>query len=222
MIRLAVSVEGATEREFVKTVLVEHFRPMGVELQPFVLGRARARGAGGNVTVSRLTSEMARLYYSFDAVTSLVDFYGFRDKGDRAVGDLERDLLDEVAARVGQGWDARRVVPYVQRHEFEGLLFSKVEVFGNQIDFPRGCVGALRAVRAQFESPEDINDSSETAPSKRIKRAIPVYRKPVHGPMLAREIGIDTICNECSRFNAWLARLESLGPSRRSVRRSDV
>ena len=209
--RLAVSVEGATEREFVKTVLVEHFRPMGVELQPVVLGRARARGTGGNVTVSRLTSEMARLYYSFDAVTSLVDFYGFRDKGDRAVGDLERDLLDEVAARVGRGWDARRVVPYVQRHEFEGLLFSNVEVFGNQIDFPRGCVGALRAVRAQFESPEDINDSSETAPSKRIADVIPRYRKVLHGSMVAERIGLDAMRAECPRFHAWVTRLESVG-----------
>ena len=79
MIRLAISVEGKTEEEFVKVVLAEHLRAKGVEPQPVLIG------TGGNVTVQRLTSDMAKLYWSFDAVTSLVDFYGFRGKADRSV-----------------------------------------------------------------------------------------------------------------------------------------
>lgn len=38
MIRLAISVEGQTEEEFVKTVLVGHLRPMAVEIQPVLIG----------------------------------------------------------------------------------------------------------------------------------------------------------------------------------------
>ena len=40
MIRLAVSVEGQTEMEFVKNVLAEHLRTNGVEATPILLGRA--------------------------------------------------------------------------------------------------------------------------------------------------------------------------------------
>lgn len=210
MTRLAVSVEGRTEEEFVKQVLAEHLRANRIESTPILLGRARQGLGGGNVSSDRLVAEMSVLYYSFDAVTSLVDFYGFRDKGDKAVQDLEAELLDGIAERVGRHWNARRVVPYVQRHEFEGLLFSDVEVFGTQIDFPHGCVPSLRAVREQFATPEDINDHYETAPSRRIAGVIPRYRKVFHGAVLAGKIGLERIRAQCPRFRQWLTRLESL------------
>lgn len=76
MIRLAVSVEGRTEEEFVKMVLSDHLREHGVEPVPILLGKARGGFGGGNVSVERLTSEMRDLYRSFDAVTSLVDHLG--------------------------------------------------------------------------------------------------------------------------------------------------
>ena len=208
--RLAVSVEGQTEEEFVKQVLAEHLRERQVESTPIVLGRARGGPGGGNVSSDRLVAEMADLYYSFDAVTSLVDFYGFRDKGDKAVRDLEVELLDGIAGRVGDHWNVRKVVPYVQRHEFEGLLFSDVEVFATQIDFPHDCVSALLTVREQFTTPEDINDHYETAPSKRIASVIPRYRKVLHGAVLAGKIGLDAIRAQCPRFDVWLTRLEAL------------
>ena len=211
MIRLAVSVEGQTEEEFVKRVLAVHLRGRQIEATPILLGRARGRAGGGNVSVDRLMSEVVTLYWSFDAVTTLVDFYGFKGKRDRGVEQLEVDLLNGITGRVGGDWNARKVVPYVQRHEVEGVLFSDVEVFGTQVDFPRDCVTALRAVREQFTTPEDINDSCETAPSKRIARAIPRYDKRLHGPVLAEEIGLDRIRAECPRFDAWVRRLESLG-----------
>ena len=153
---------------------------------------------------------MAYLYHSFDAVTSLVDFYGFRDKGDKVVEDLEVELLDAIAGRVGGHYNARNVIPYVQRHEFEGLLFSDVEVFATEIDFPDDCASALRTVRERFTTPEDINDHYETAPSKRIASVIPRFSKVLHGPLLAGKIGLDTIRAQCPRFHAWVTRLESL------------
>lgn len=206
MIRLAISVEGKTEEEFVKVVLAEHLRAKGVEPQPFLIG------TGGNVTVNRLTSDMAKLYWSFDAVTSLVDFYGFRDKADRSVERLERHLLKEVRDRIHRRreWDETKVFPYVQRHEFEGLLFSDVNAFPSVMDVPEESVLRLRRIRSQFSTPEDINDEAETAPSKRIATTILMYRKALHGPLIARTIGLGAIREECPRFNRWVERLESL------------
>ena len=167
---------------------------------------------GGNVTVERLTSDMALLYRSHDVVTSLVDFYGFQRKGDRTVEELETYLCGKIGEKIGRGWDETRLFPYVQRHEFEGLLFSDVGIFASQIDFPNECVGTLQTVRGQFETPEDINDNPETAPSKRIAGAIPRYNKRLHGPLLAKEISLEIIRDECPRFNDWMTRLESLNP----------
>ena len=164
MIRLAISVEGPTEEEFVKQFLADHLRERGVEPTPILLGSARGRSAGGNVSVERLVLEVAHLFHSFDAVTSLVDFYGFRRKGDRTVDELEEDLRQKL----GRLWHPKRVFPYVQRHEFEGLLFSDVSVFAGLVEAPDGSVEALQNIRSQFQTPEDINDNKDTAPSKRI------------------------------------------------------
>ncbi len=164
MIRLAVSVEGQTEEEFVKTVLLDHLRSMAIEIQPIRIGRARNKHkGGGNVTIDGLASDMASLYGSFDAVTSLVDFYGFRDKGGRNVLDLETHLRVEVGNRIGGSWNETRVFPYVQQYEFEGLLFADVEAFSGLIDAPDDSVGALRRIRSQFPTPEDINDDPKQA-----------------------------------------------------------
>lgn len=209
MMRLAVSVEGQTEEEFVKSVLAPHLRTNGIEPQPILLGTGSG-GRGGNVTVGRLSADMATLYHSFDAVTSLVDLYGFRGRDDRDVAELEGAVREGIVQRLPQEWDERRVVPYVQRYEFEGLLFSDVSKFSRLAGWHDDAIAALKAVRAQFPTPEDINDRYETAPSQRIKRVIETYNKRVDGPLLAEDIGLETIRAECHRFGEWVERLESL------------
>ena len=206
MIRLAISVEGQTEEEFVKRVLWDHLWPKGVDPQPVLLG-----GRGGDVTVERLARDMAKLLPSFNCVTSLVDFYGFRDKGSATVDDLQKRIDAKVNDHVRRSWDQSRVFPYVQQHEFEGLLFSDVSAFASLISVPDDAVDALRGIRSQFPTPEDINDNSNTAPSKRIVKLIPRYQKVVDGSLLAEEIGLETIRAACPRFNAWVTRLEALG-----------
>ena len=209
MIRLAISVEGPTEEEFSKAVLSTHLQSHGIEAQPILLGRARGSGAGGgNVTVGRLALEMAYLYRSFDAVTSFVDFYGFGNKRDKTAEELEALVCRDVQQKVGRNQD--RVLPYVQKHEFEGLLFSNVTAFSVLDDAPPNSVDLLRNIRSGFTNPEDINDNWATAPSRRIKGVIRRYRKRLHGPLVAMEIGLEAIRAECPRFNEWMIRLESL------------
>lgn len=208
MIRLAISVEGRTEEEFVKSVLADDLRVAGVEPTPIQIGRG---GGGGNVSVERLASDMVNLYWSFDFVTSLVDFYGFRDKKGRTVDELEQHLNQEVQARIGLRWDQRKVIPYVQLHEFEGLLFSNVRAFGTAIYASEESIRRLEQVRAGFETLEEINDDPNTAPGKRIAAAMPRYRKALHGPLAVMDIGLDAIRRECPRFDAWVTGLESLG-----------
>ena len=211
MIRLAFSVEGPTEEAFVKSVLVDHLWTVRVDATPVILGRARGSGpGGGNVNVQRLVSDMVRLYWSFDFVTSLVDFYGFRDKGKMTIDELEESLTKEIQARIHYGWDQRKVIAYVQRHEFEGLLFSDVTAFGTLIGASNQSIAQLQETRSAFPTPEDINDNKETAPSKRIAKAISRYQKPLHGPLVAMQIGLSAIRAQCPRFNDWVTRLETL------------
>ena len=109
------------------------------------------------------------------------------------VGRLERTVEEAVGTRLGRRYDASKVVVYVQRHEFEGLLFADVDGFRNAgLAMDEACLARLRGVRQRFPTPEDINDDSTTAPSKRILALIPDYRKRLHGPLVAEDIGLAT------------------------------
>ena len=197
-------VEGTTEAEFVKRVLARRLSDHGVGATPVSMG--------GNVTRDRTARELANLFWSFDCVTSLVDYYGFRDKADLTVGQLERALEEAVGTRIGRQYDASRVIVYVQRHEFEGLLFADVDGFRNAgLAIDEACLARLRGVRDRFPTPEDINDGRATAPSKRILGLIPDYRKRLHGPLVAENIGLAAMREECPRFGNWMDRLEGLG-----------
>ena len=211
MIRVAISVEGDTEEEFVKEVLVKHLRTKGVEPTPILLGRGRGSFGGGNVSVDRLVPEMVLLFRSFDVVTSLVDFYGFKKKEQKTTNELQEELTLRISEKLGNRWQPQKVLPYVQKHEFEGLLFSDVDAFEIVIDVTKESIEKLRSIRKQFPTPEDINDDRATAPSKRIKKLIPRYIKKDHGPLIAAETGLDVIRAECPLFDEWVAHLESLG-----------
>ena len=157
MIRLGVVVEGQTEAEFVDKMLAEHLRQCGIEPMAIPLR--------GNVSVQTLSNRMRDAYWSFDAVTSLVDFYGFRGKGEATVAALEERIAAQVRSHIDRDWIAHKVLPYVQRHEFEALLFADVAAF-SAIAAPLDAVDKLRAVRSGFDTPEDIDDDPMTAPSK--------------------------------------------------------
>ena len=144
-------------------------------------------------------------------MTSLVDFYGFRGKGSATVEELEEQIGEAVDKKIARSWNQSRLVPYVQRHEFEGLLFSDVSAFAGLVYANEEAVTELQRVRSRFVTPEDINDSSSTAPGKRIEEAIPRYDKRVDGSQIAMDIGLDAIRAECPRFDRWVTQLESLG-----------
>ncbi len=210
MTRLAVSVEGQTEEAFINGVLAPHLLNCGVYATPILIGRR-----GGNVTVERLAGDMANLIRGFDWVTSLVDFYGFRDKGNATTEQLRQRIRNAIDGKIGRSWNQSRAFPYVQLHEFEGLLFSDVTAFG-AVNATNEAVEQLRRVRAQFPTPEEINDHRDTAPSKRIAAVMPRYNKVVDGSLVAEATGLDVIRSECPRFNAWVTRLESLEDSSQS------
>ncbi len=108
---------------------------------------------------------------------------------------------------LGSEFDARRFIPFVVMHEFEGLLFSDCGKFANAIGRPE-LESRFQAIRNSFATPEEINDSSHTAPSKRVEALVPDYEKPLFGGLAVLGIGLDRIRQECPHFHAWVQQLE--------------
>ena len=99
------------------------------------------------------------------------------------------------------------IIPYVMMHEFVAMLFSDCTGFANGIGY-HGLASRFQEIRDCFDTPEDINDSSLTAPSKRIEALVPGYQKPTQGLLAVNAIGLAAISAECGHFRGWLERLE--------------
>lgn len=201
MIRLGIVVEGETEEAFVQAILAPHLA--GFEVV------ATATPLRGGVAVDRLATEMARLTYSFDVVTSMVDFYGFRNRPIHTPDELQEHIDDAVAAKSPR--TGTRAFAYVQMYEFEALLFAAPDAFAVLAEAPGAVPAELLAIRQQFKTPEDINDAPDTAPHRRIEERHPRYRKVRDGRAVAEQIGLERIRAECPRFDEWVGRLEGLG-----------
>ena len=109
---------------------------------------------------------------------------------------------------MGAGFDPSRFIPFVTMHEFEALLFSDCERFARGIGQPE-MTSPLQEIRNAFSNPEEIDDSPDTAPSKRVIALIPGYQKPLMGTLAALEIGLVAMRTECPHFDAWVKRLET-------------
>ena len=109
---------------------------------------------------------------------------------------------------MGESFNPNRFIPYVMMHEFEAMLFSDCAAFSHGIGNPALAI-QFQAVRDAFASPEEIDDSPLTAPSKRVENLVPGYTKPLLGTLAALEIGLEAIRKECPHFRCWLGRLEA-------------
>ena len=220
MTRIHVICEGQTEEAFVNELLLEAFARRGVYLIASLLGRPGHKG--GNVGFERLLTDVkGRLWGDTGAFcTTFFDFYGLSEDfpGKRSAQsltmiDTKADCLlaalkQELQKHIGET-SLRRFIPYVQMYEFEGLLFSDPQTLATCLG--QASLGAhLQKIREAFASPEDINNSPDTAPAKRLQKLYPPYRKTLDGPIAAKKIGLRTIRRECRRFDAWLQRLETL------------
>lgn len=227
MARLLIHVEGETEEEFVNEVLAPHLHHHGFsKVSARLVGNARQRDRRGGI---RAWSSVRKdiIHHLKEDVgsisTTMVDYYALPQTGDRAwpgraltgalpfeqkASTVESALTADLAAEMGDSFYPNRFIPFVMMHEFEGLLFSNCERFGKGIGRP-DLATAFQAIRNQFASPEEINDSPETAPSKRVAGLVPGYEKPLLGALAAIEIGLDAIRAECPHFNSWLTRLET-------------
>jgi len=122
---------------------------------------------------------------------------------------IEQAMARDIGSEGGDLRPDLRFIPYLQVHEYEGLLFSDPEAFAAALR-RNDLSERLTGIRKAFSTPEDINDNPNTAPSKQILRVYPQYKKVIEGTTAARMVGIDSILRECPHFRRWVERLSAL------------
>lgn len=228
MTRLLVHVEGETEENFVNEVLAPHLHARGFwSIGARLIGNARQRDRRGGIRGwPSVRQDLVRhLNEDRDCIaTMMVDYYGLPQSGEGAWPGRARasasafpqkariveDCLSADTRRAMRAdFDSRRFVPYLMMHEFEALLFSDCDRFGAAIGRAE-LIPRFQQIRDSFESPEEIDESPNQAPSKRIEALYPGYQKPILGTLAALEIGLPKIRAECPHFSSWVSHLEEL------------
>ena len=220
MSRILIHVEGQTEEAFVNSVLAPHLYAVGYQrVSARLVGNARQRShrGGGRPWEAVRKGILNHLRQDQTALaTTMVDYYGLPHTwpgrglaGRQATlrersAAVEKAILEDLSAAIGH---PPRFVPYVVMHEFEGLLFSDPDRFAQSLGKP-DLAPDLRGIRQEFQTPEDINDSPETTPSKRVLNLYRGYRKPVDAVHAMAELGLDAVREACPLFDAWITALE--------------
>ncbi|MFN7931706.1 MAG: DUF4276 family protein [Bryobacteraceae bacterium] len=222
MIRVVVIVEGQTEESFISRVLAPEFWAKQIYLQPILLGLPGHKG--GRVNFDRVRQDATRLLKQDKTAycTTMFDYYGLGPgfpgtpppPNTAPIGQvcqLEAARQQYFEEEIPQFRPDARFIPYIQLHEYEGLLFSNSDAFAKAINQPQ-LITRLQEIRKAFPTPEDINDSPITAPSKRILDLHPRYSKVIDGTLAAQAVGIAAMRAECPHFREWLEKLEGLTP----------
>ena len=217
MIRVNVLCEGPTEEQFVNKVLSPHFFDRGIILT--------ARSLDGGFSYGRLKYQIIQWLNNEQGayVTTLVDLYGMNSKypGYASSQNLDaQSKVNTIEAAVkadilgSDNLHNRKFIPNVQLHEFEALLFSDPETMEEWLALNHTIsTGTFQTIRKAFASPEHINDSPRTAPSKRILAIVPAYDKIIEGIIISQDIGLANIRAACPHFDAFCTTLENLAPS---------
>lgn len=218
--RLVITVEGPTEREFVKQVLVGHLAKFEIEVVARVLVSNRKQNMrGGLTTYARLRDDLTRRLKEDRRpevrFTTMIDLYGLpgdfpgwsRARGRKHPVERVTLLEDAFAGDIGD----LRFIPYIQLHEFEALLFCDLRELERRID---GSAQGIEKLRTEVRglAPEEIDDGEPTAPSKRIIKHVRQYEKskPRVGAPAAAAIPLPLLRSMCPHFDAWIGWLEHL------------
>ncbi|HUW45220.1 MAG TPA: DUF4276 family protein [Sulfuricella sp.] len=214
--RVNILVEGQTEETFVRELLVPHLTGFQVWLTPRIV-ETRKGFKGGAVSYGKIKRQIqqwcqqdptARVTTLFDVYGLPSDFPGVAQWNAGLPPQAQATALEtNLAADVGQA----NLIPYLQLHEYEALLFSNLSAF-SYANVSHQAIAGWQSELAKFAGPEDVNNSPATAPSKRLIARWPTYEKskPQYGVLLAIEIGLPAIRAACPRFNAWVSTLEGL------------
>lgn len=213
MKRLYILCEGQTEEVFTKKILASHLSSYEIVVQPILFktnSHTLKKQKGGVNDYNKVIKEITNICneHPNEYVTSFFDYYGLKNIPTICNYDDKYKMIYELENHLKNSVNRDCFIPYISLHEFEALLFSKPDEF---VFLDKRAATKFIKILEDFDgNPELINNSFETAPSKRIIKEISSYSKVSHGNMIAKRITLETIRKKCSHFSSWISELERL------------
>ena len=207
--------EGQTEEEFVNGILRPYFNTHQIyDIRPILMSTSKGH-KGGDIKYDRLKFNIERLLQNEQdiLVTTFIDFFRLKSDFPKFESALQKqnkiERVDFLEQALADAINNSRFIPYIQIHEFEGLLFAAKDGFEFLPDLKQANLNKLLLAVVEKENPEELNDGVLTAPSKRLEQLIPGFdkNKPFYGGLIAEVNTIQAILKRCIRFNNWVETL---------------
>lgn len=205
--------EGPSEEHFINQIMFPYMQQRGIYVRPVILGKH-----GGVSHYAQIRKELKLLGRdSSSYLTTMFDYYklpqdvpGVRECAETEpvkIGkyieiQMEKDLQGEL--------QCKRYIPNIIVHEYEALLFSDPSCFSKCQGISKAQLKKLKDTANQYTTPEHINNSEQTAPSKRILGIFKQYQKVIDGTIIANEIGMERMMERCPHFAEWVRELVDL------------
>ncbi len=215
---ILILVEGQTEESFVRDILYPHLEKKNIYCISKLATTKREKSGpdfkGGIVSYGKLKFDIKQLLKdtSVVAVTTMIDYYGFSSKvpfEDDIKGGSCFERVIRLEKKFKEDIGHKKFLPYIQLHEFEAMVFVSPEVVAAAFK-QEDKEAEINKIKSSFKTVEEINDNPATIPSRRLLKIFPGYQKTLHGPLIVKRTGLETIRKECSHFNQWLTQLENL------------
>ncbi len=219
MNQVIILVEGPTEEGFVKEVLRPFLQRYNVWITPTIINTKIVKDGknfkGGSVYFGKVQRDLLRILKDSSVqVTTFFDFYRLGTDFPQYTQIpqnchvYERVIFLENALE--KTLNNARFKAYIQPYEFEALLFADLSGFEANFSDEPTFVESIKHIIQDYPNPEEINDGTATAPSKRLENLKPNYEKIFHGNMIALENGIEILLEKCPHFAAWVEWLKNL------------
>ncbi len=222
---LHVLCEGDTEDRFVSLVLSPYFRQFGMVVKHQMLLTNKKKGITGGVIsyeqVKRdlvlMTRQFADNGYEEHWFTTMFDLYALPGE----FPGMDKTIADPYLRVAGieqaftVDFNHPRLIPYIQLHEFEALVFTNLDYLLTEYPNAGKAVEALKVALGEKQgNPELVDDGYDTAPSKRIISALDKYHHDYNkvkvGPDCALQKGVEALMAECRHFGEWVKTLKAI------------
>jgi len=218
MSKITIIVEGPTEYTFVENVLSNYLKNKGVnDIKPWIIPTSQGH-RGGSLKYSKIRKFIINHLHDStnNLVTTMFDYYAlgkdFPGKDSTPNSTCCYTKINYLEEQLQKDINNTRFIPYLQMHEFEATAFIDVQITANILSIKNKdeIAQKINKIISSFQNnPELINDSPNTAPSKRLKQIFPEYRKIAHGKEITQALGIKSIKDSCPHFRKWVELLES-------------
>ncbi len=212
-------VEGQTEKIFISDILVPYLAERDIFMRPVIISKPGQKG--GDIKFARVKNdiELHLKQRSDTYLTIFIDYYGIKNDWPGLKEAKEQSTPKRKAEKINHAtrervndlfgaWNSeRRFIPYVSMHEFEALLFSEPQILAEKLSVSQS---KIDKIIADCGEPENIDDSPQTAPSKRLEDLSNRFKKTSTGITIAKEIGLTKIRERCPIFTNWLKSIEDL------------